>query len=95
MQRWPKTFAGDLVYSQMHAFLGDGFYNEWLANLARAKRALPADTMLFMGHGQPAMGHELLDWQESYIQRVVGVLKRLQSTRAWKVMRSRTQWPRV
>jgi hypothetical protein len=59
----------------MHAFLADGFYNEWLANLARAKRELPADTMLFMGHGEPVTGHEILDWQVNYIRRLVGVLQ--------------------
>ena len=37
-----KAFVGDLVYGHMHAFLGDGFYDRWLANLARAKRELPA-----------------------------------------------------
>ena len=70
-----KAFVGDLVYSHMHAFLADGFYNEWLANLARAKRELPADTMLFMGHGEPVTGHEILDWQVKYIRRLVGVLQ--------------------
>jgi glyoxylase-like metal-dependent hydrolase (beta-lactamase superfamily II) len=71
----PKAFVGDLVYSHMHAFLADGFYDRWLANLERAKRELPADTMLFMGHGEPVTGHEILDWQASYIQRFVGILR--------------------
>ena len=71
----PRAFVGDLVYSRMHAFLADGFYKEWLANLARAKRELPADTTLFMGHGEPVTGHEILDWQVNYIQRFVGALQ--------------------
>jgi glyoxylase-like metal-dependent hydrolase (beta-lactamase superfamily II) len=71
----PKTFVGDLVYSQMHAFLGDGFYDRWLANLERAKRELPRDAMLFMGHGEPVTGHEMLDWQRNYIQRFIEVLR--------------------
>ena len=71
----PKAFVGDLVYGHMHAFLGDGFYDQWLANLERAKRELPADVMLFMGHGEPVTGHAILDWQTNYIQRFVDILQ--------------------
>jgi glyoxylase-like metal-dependent hydrolase (beta-lactamase superfamily II) len=70
-----QAFVGDLVYSHMHAFLADGFYDRWLANLERAKRDLPADTTLFMGHGQPVAGLDILQWQTNYIQRFVGVLR--------------------
>ena len=71
----PKAFVGDLVYGHMHAFLGDGFYDRWLANLARAKRELPVDATLFMGHGEPVTGHAMLDWQANYIQRFVEILR--------------------
>jgi glyoxylase-like metal-dependent hydrolase (beta-lactamase superfamily II) len=59
----------------MHAFLADGFFDHWLANLARAKRELPADTTLFTGHGQPVAGLDILQWQTNYIQRFVEVLR--------------------
>jgi glyoxylase-like metal-dependent hydrolase (beta-lactamase superfamily II) len=71
----PQAFVGDLVYSHMHAFLADGFFDHWLANLARAKRELPADTTLFTGHGQPVAGLDILQWQTNYIQRFVEVLR--------------------
>jgi glyoxylase-like metal-dependent hydrolase (beta-lactamase superfamily II) len=71
----PRVFVGDLVYSNMHAFLGDGFYDRWLANLERAKRELPPDATLFMGHGEPVTGHGMLDWQTNYIQRFVEILR--------------------
>jgi glyoxylase-like metal-dependent hydrolase (beta-lactamase superfamily II) len=71
----PKIFVGDLVYSHMHPFLGDGFYDRWLTNLARARRELPTDATLFMGHGQPVTGHEILDWQTNYIQQFVEILR--------------------
>jgi glyoxylase-like metal-dependent hydrolase (beta-lactamase superfamily II) len=71
----PQAFVGDLVYSHMHAFLADGFFDHWLANLERAKRELPADTTLFMGHGQPVVGLDILQWQTNYIQRFVDVLR--------------------
>ena len=70
----PQAFVGDLVYSRMHAYLADGFHGEWLANLERAKRQLPADTTLFMGHGEPATGLALLDWQADYIRRFLDSL---------------------
>src|SRR5262245_13171566 len=71
----PQAFVADLVYSHVHAFLADGFVDHWLANLERAKRELPADTTLFMGHGQPAAGVDILQWQASYIHRFLDVLQ--------------------
>ena len=70
-----QAFVGDLVYSHMHAFLADGFFENWLANLQRARRELPADTTLFMGHGQPVAGLDILQWQTNYIERFVDVLR--------------------
>ncbi|HKP16073.1 MAG TPA: MBL fold metallo-hydrolase [Gemmatimonadaceae bacterium] len=64
----PMAFVGDLIYSHMHSYLADGFYEEWLANLERAKRELPADATLHMGHGAPAKGLGLIDWQAGYIR---------------------------
>jgi glyoxylase-like metal-dependent hydrolase (beta-lactamase superfamily II) len=69
------AFVGDLVYSHMHAYLADGFHDQWLSNLERAKRELPTDSNLFMGHGQPVTGHGLLDWQASYITRFVDAVR--------------------
>jgi glyoxylase-like metal-dependent hydrolase (beta-lactamase superfamily II) len=71
----PRAFVGDLVYSHMHAYLADGSFDHWLANLERAKGELPADTILFMGHGQPVVGHAILEWQSNYIQCFLDVLR--------------------
>jgi glyoxylase-like metal-dependent hydrolase (beta-lactamase superfamily II) len=71
----PQAFVGDLVYSHMHAFLGDGFYDRWLLNLQRSTRELPADAMLFMGHGQPVAGHAILEWQANYIHRFLDAVR--------------------
>src|SRR5262245_1959816 len=71
----PQAFVGDLVYSHMHAFLADGFFDQWLANLERAKRELPADTTLFMGHGEPVDGLDILRWQSNYIHRFLDVIQ--------------------
>jgi glyoxylase-like metal-dependent hydrolase (beta-lactamase superfamily II) len=71
----PQAFVGDLVYSHMHAFLADGFYDRWLANLERAKRELSSGATLFMGHGQPVAGLSILEWQAHYIERFIDVLR--------------------
>jgi len=63
----PCLFPGDLVYNRMHSYLADGFADQWLQNLARAKRELPAEAELFMGHGDPTRNHGILDWQTGYI----------------------------
>ncbi|MEP7000529.1 MAG: MBL fold metallo-hydrolase [bacterium] len=72
----PQVFIGDLVYSHMHGFLADGFYEQWLSNIERAKRELPGDAVLLMGHGEPSTDHAILHWQAEYIQRFLATLKR-------------------
>jgi glyoxylase-like metal-dependent hydrolase (beta-lactamase superfamily II) len=73
--RATHAFVGDLAYSYMHAYLADGFHDQWLSNLQRAKRELPTDSTLWIGHGQPVTGHALLDWQASYITRFVDAVR--------------------
>jgi glyoxylase-like metal-dependent hydrolase (beta-lactamase superfamily II) len=70
-----NAFVGDLVYSQMHAYLADGFYEAWLRNLERARHELPADTRIFMGHGEPVTGHDSLDRQRGYIDHFLDTLR--------------------
>jgi glyoxylase-like metal-dependent hydrolase (beta-lactamase superfamily II) len=63
-----QVFSADLAYDRHHCYLADGFHQEWLANIARARRELPAGVTLHPGHGEPC-GAEALDWQERYINR--------------------------
>jgi len=70
-----RVFAGDLVYNRMHAYLADGFCDQWLDNLARAKRELPTDADLFVGHGDPTRGPEILDWQVGYIEAFLAAVR--------------------
>ncbi|MGI9005108.1 MAG: MBL fold metallo-hydrolase [Streptosporangiaceae bacterium] len=60
-------FAGDVSYHQMHSYLADGYYQEWLATIGRLEEELPADVTLFVGHGEPG-GLELLASQRRYIE---------------------------
>lgn len=68
----PSTvFSADVAYDRTHCYLADGFYREWLANIARLRRELPAGVTLHPGHGEPC-GLEVLDWQERYIDTSSG-----------------------
>ncbi|HEY8728565.1 MAG TPA: MBL fold metallo-hydrolase [Acidothermaceae bacterium] len=62
-----SLFIGDLAYHGMHAYLADGFGREWLQTLRRLDEMLPADAVLYVGHGEPA-GKELLDGQRRYVE---------------------------
>ena len=61
-----QVFSADLAYDRHHCYLADGFHQQWLANIARARKELPAGVTLHPGHGEPC-GTEALDWQERYI----------------------------
>lgn len=61
------VFSADLVYDRHHCYLADGFHQQWLANIARAREELPDGVTLHPGHGEPC-GTEALDWQQGYIR---------------------------
>jgi glyoxylase-like metal-dependent hydrolase (beta-lactamase superfamily II) len=61
------VFAGDVAYNDMHSYLADGRYVEWLAALDRLGDELPADTTLYLGHGAP-VGIEALQSQRRYVE---------------------------
>jgi glyoxylase-like metal-dependent hydrolase (beta-lactamase superfamily II) len=61
------AFVGDVALNQVHAYLADGHSGPWLASLARLETALPADAVLYPGHGA-AGGLELLAWQRGYVE---------------------------
>lgn len=63
-------FVGDLVYNGMHAYLADGFFSEWLAQLDLISRRIDDDAQLYVGHGEVANRHAIAR-QKSYIQSFV------------------------
>jgi glyoxylase-like metal-dependent hydrolase (beta-lactamase superfamily II) len=71
----PLAFVGDLVYGHMHAYLADGYFEQWLGNLERARREIPADTILYMGHGEPGPAAPLFDWQAAYIRTFIDAVR--------------------
>jgi glyoxylase-like metal-dependent hydrolase (beta-lactamase superfamily II) len=57
------VFVGDIVYSGMHAYLADGYIEEWLACLDRLDRDLDRDVTLYV----PA-GKKLIEDQRRYVR---------------------------
>jgi glyoxylase-like metal-dependent hydrolase (beta-lactamase superfamily II) len=68
------VFPGDQAYDHMHAYLADGFWEDWLEHIEMLRRELPADATLHVGHGGPATP-ELLDWQASYVDTFVNAVR--------------------
>ena len=68
------VFLGDQVYDRKHAYLADGFHEEWLANLERLKRELPADATLRIGHGGPVTPARF-DEQREYVETFVDAVR--------------------
>jgi glyoxylase-like metal-dependent hydrolase (beta-lactamase superfamily II) len=74
-----RAFAGDLAYNHMHAYLADGFHEQWLQNIARARAMFEPQTVLYIGHGEPA-SPELLDWQAAYIRTFLDAVRSVAAT---------------
>jgi glyoxylase-like metal-dependent hydrolase (beta-lactamase superfamily II) len=69
----PTLFAGDVVYSGMHAYLADGHWREWLALLSRLEEELPNDAVLYVGHGERGT-KTLIANQRRYIDTFVDAI---------------------
>ena len=68
------VFLGDQVYDRKHAYLADGFFEEWLGHLDRLQRELPADAILHIGHGGP-VGPARFDEQRLYVETFVDAVR--------------------
>jgi glyoxylase-like metal-dependent hydrolase (beta-lactamase superfamily II) len=67
------AFAGDTAYEHMHAYLADGYWESWLANIERLRAALAPQAQLHFGHGEPRP-QTPLHWQEAYIHSFIDAL---------------------
>ena len=68
------VFLGDQVYDGKHAYLADGFFEDWLGHLERLRRELPADATLHIGHGGPVTPAQL-DVQREYVESFVDAVR--------------------
>jgi glyoxylase-like metal-dependent hydrolase (beta-lactamase superfamily II) len=68
------VFLGDQVYDRKHAYLADGFFEEWLGHLDRLQRELPGDATLHIGHGGPVTPARF-DEQRQYIETFVDAVR--------------------
>ena len=68
------VFLGDQVYDRKHAYLADGFFEEWLGHLDRLQRELPGDATLHIGHGGPVTP-DRFDEQRLYVGTFVDAVR--------------------
>ncbi|HEX3290398.1 MAG TPA: MBL fold metallo-hydrolase [Gaiella sp.] len=68
------VFLGDQVYHGKHAYLADGFFEDWLRHLERLRRELPADATLHIGHGGPVTPAQL-EVQREYVESFVDAVR--------------------
>ena len=68
------VFLGDQVYDRKHAYLADGFFEQWLGHLDRLQRELPADATLHVGHGGPVTPDRFGD-QGLYVETFVDAVR--------------------
>jgi glyoxylase-like metal-dependent hydrolase (beta-lactamase superfamily II) len=81
------VFTADVAYDRKHGYLADGFHAEWLANIGRLRRELPAGATLHPGHGEPC-GLEVLDWQEGYISTALDAVREADWSRPEEAQRT-------
>lgn len=65
-----RVFVGDLLLHQVHGFFQAGRSFEWTASLEDLIGALPADAVVYAGHGPAETGIDGLKWQVDYIERI-------------------------
>ena len=68
------VFLGDQIYDRKHAYLADGFSDEWLGHIERLRRELPADAILHVGHGGPVTPADF-DRQREYVETFVDAVR--------------------
>jgi glyoxylase-like metal-dependent hydrolase (beta-lactamase superfamily II) len=62
------AFVGDLIANNCHCFFRDGHADLWLEILDRMEKEFPADTAIYVGHGDTPVGKERIDWQRGYVK---------------------------
>jgi glyoxylase-like metal-dependent hydrolase (beta-lactamase superfamily II) len=68
------VFLGDQAYDHRHAFLADGFHEQWLANIERLEQELPAEATLHIGHGGPVTPAHF-GWQREYVETFLDAVR--------------------
>lgn len=68
------VFLGDQCYDDKHAYLADGYYEQWLVKIERLPQDLPQDATLHIGHGGPVTPVHF-DWQREYIETFLDAVR--------------------
>jgi glyoxylase-like metal-dependent hydrolase (beta-lactamase superfamily II) len=68
------VFLGDQIYDNMHCYLADGFFAQWLRNIETLRARFPDDAVFYIGHGGP-VGQEAWERQRRYIETFVAAVR--------------------
>jgi glyoxylase-like metal-dependent hydrolase (beta-lactamase superfamily II) len=68
------AFVGDVIYNQVHPWLAEGRSAQWLAQLDRLAGDIPADWIVYPGHGG-AGGVAVIDAQRRYVSGFRATIK--------------------
>ena len=68
------VFCGDVAYNNMHAYLLDGRFREWLRVLADLGAEFDDEVKVLVGHGQPA-DKSVLARQADYVNTFIEVVQ--------------------
>jgi glyoxylase-like metal-dependent hydrolase (beta-lactamase superfamily II) len=60
------AFVGDIIYNQVHPWLAEGRSAQWLVQLERPSKSIPAEWTVYPGHGRAA-AVAVIDAQRQYI----------------------------
>jgi hypothetical protein len=67
------VFLGDQIYDNMHCYLADGFFANWLHNIETVRARFRDDAVFHIGHGGP-VGQEAWKRQRRYIETFVAAV---------------------
>jgi glyoxylase-like metal-dependent hydrolase (beta-lactamase superfamily II) len=63
------VFVGDIVFSNVHSYMNDGYSERWVKVLTELRTYLKSHTTLFTGHGNPDSADKLINKQIDYIEK--------------------------
>jgi glyoxylase-like metal-dependent hydrolase (beta-lactamase superfamily II) len=68
------VFLGDQIVGQVHCFMADGFFKEWLQHIDDLRARFPEDAVFYIGHRGPASPRDW-NWQKGYLQTALEAVR--------------------
>ena len=67
------VFSGDIAYNDMHPYLLDGHFDEWIALLDQLSGEISTSARMYVGHGDPT-DTSVLARQKTYVEAFLEVV---------------------